>query len=100
VSYQGVQEGAAYSEFTSGHSLLEQLWWFKGSSADSNESWQDDWRGATHEERLKELNLSRLVKKVLCYSRELYAVLQSNTSAMEKKLLGSCKWNWLTIDKA
>lgn len=99
MSYQGVQERTAYSEFISGHALLEQLQSFKGSSRDSNGSWQDERRGATHEERLKELNISRLVKKVLCYRRQLYAVFQNNTPDVEKKLLGSCKWNWLATDK-
>lgn len=55
------------------------------------------WRGAFYEG--KELNASKLVEKVL-YRRELCTAFQINTPAMEKKLMGLYKWNWLTIDKA
>lgn len=51
----------------------------------------NEWRVAIYEERLKELYVSRLVKKVPYYRRELYAVFQTNTPAMEKKLLGLYK---------
>lgn len=86
VFYEGVQEEAAYSELISELVIQEAV----------QETATNEWRGAIYEERLKELNVSRLVKKVLYYRRELYAVFQINTPAMEKKLLGLCK---LTIDK-